>query len=288
MNSQHVYDACILEATARKLGNVHPGADFADMTFLHFARSAAAIAPIFDEGLPVGETILKCIRATRAVVPVNTNLGIVLLLAPLAAVPDEVEIEDGLPDILAALTVADAVAAYEAIRLANPAGLNDAPEQDVRDEPSVTLLEAMRLAADRDSIAYQYDMGFDDVFYHGEQALLKGFDHHGTLEAAILECQLKFLAGFLDSHIERKHGLTIAKLVRDDAGKVYEHGGYRTPEGLAAAAALDVSLRERKLNPGTTADLVTACLFIALRDDKLSALAPFAFPDYRSANRHGG
>jgi len=287
MNSQHVYDACILEATARKLGNVHPGADFADMTFVHFARSAVVIAPIFDEPLGVGAMILKCIRATRAIVPVNTNLGMVLLLAPLAAVPKEVTLQNGIAEVLRGSSIPDAVAAYEAIRLASPAGLNDAAEQDVNQQPTVTLMEAMTMAADRDSIARQYHMRFSDVFSQGVPALLDGFAFHGSLEAAILECQLRILRIFGDSHIERKHGKACSIEVRKEAEAVHARGGFRTNAGSASAASLDSFLRIGKLNPGTTADLVTACLFVALRDHKLSATAPFAFPAYRLAEPNG-
>ena len=287
MNTQHVFDACILEATARKLGNVHPGEDFADMTFLHFARSAAAIAPIFDMGLPVGATVLKCIQATRAVVPVNTNLGIVLLLTPLAAVAADVTIVDGIADVLQGLTVADAEATYEAIRLAAPAGLNDVAKQDVHERPTVTLLEAMSLAQHRDRIARQYVKNYADVFRYGVPALLDGFAHHDNLEAAILECQLTLMCCFRDSHMERKYGNEVADAITREAEALQALGGYRTEGGLTAASALDASLRKRKLNPGTTADLVTACLFIALRDHKLSALTPFAFPAFRSAGSDG-
>src|SRR5438876_739889 len=79
--------ACVLEATARKPGNVHRFMDFADTSYLDFLLSAAAIAPVMERavGRPVGETVLEAIRATRRVTSANTNLGIVLLLAPLAA-----------------------------------------------------------------------------------------------------------------------------------------------------------------------------------------------------------
>ena len=81
--------ACILEATARKPGNVHRYADFADATYLDFLLSAAAIAPVMEQAprRRVGETVLRAVRATRRVVATNTNLGTILLLAPLAAVP---------------------------------------------------------------------------------------------------------------------------------------------------------------------------------------------------------
>src|SRR5688572_21198196 len=83
-----VRTACLWEATARKAGNVHPFAEFDDLKYADFVRSGEAIAPVLDayHEQPLGITILEAIRATRAVVNTNTNLGIVLLLAPLSKV----------------------------------------------------------------------------------------------------------------------------------------------------------------------------------------------------------
>src|SRR6516164_4281346 len=82
--------ACIWEATARKPGNVHRFLDFDDLSYLDFLVTAAAVAPVLAgaAGRRVGATILECVRAARRVVRSNSNLGIVLLLAPLAAVPE--------------------------------------------------------------------------------------------------------------------------------------------------------------------------------------------------------
>src|SRR5437899_992179 len=81
--------ACVLEATARKPGNVTPFIDFEDLTYLDFVLSAAAIAPVMDRAaeLGVGRTVLDALEATRHFVGTNSNLGMLLLLAPLAAVP---------------------------------------------------------------------------------------------------------------------------------------------------------------------------------------------------------
>ena len=81
--------ACVWEATARKPGNVHRYCDFEDSTYLDYLLSAAALAPVLDRAADrrIGETILDAVRATRRVTRSNTNLGIVLLLTPLASVP---------------------------------------------------------------------------------------------------------------------------------------------------------------------------------------------------------
>src|SRR5260221_11617652 len=142
--------ACLWEATVPKPGNVHPGAAFVDTTYDDFVASASAIGPVFALGdkLTVGQLVLQSVQATRQAVGKNTNLGIILVLAPLAKAVDESDIEN----ILQKLSIDDADQVYEAIRVAQPGGLGKADAQDVHDQPTVSLLEAMRLAADRDLI----------------------------------------------------------------------------------------------------------------------------------------
>jgi len=276
--SECVRLACRWEARARKIGNVHPGARFANTTVEDFYRSADAIAPVFADAAtqPVGVTIRRAVEATQAAVGQNTNLGIILLLAPLAAVPRAVPLYEGIKALRT--KVEDARAVYAAIRLANPGGLNDAAEQDVRDEPTVTLHEAMALAADRDSVARQYAVDFDDVVSLGTATLLQGFRTHNCVEAAVIECQLAFLANWPDSLILRKCGdevaLRLQACVKTLRGLLR---GIGTPAGRTAGRELDAYLRRdgHRRNPGTTADLVTACLFVALREGILKPTDPF-------------
>lgn len=267
-----VQTACEWEVRARKPGNVHPGANFTGTTVQHFLDSAAAIRGPLTSGLAVGPAILAAVEATRAAVGQNTNLGIVLLLAPLAAVPMNVPLRTGVRDLLNGLTVADAGAAFRAIRLAAPGGLGDVPDQDVNAAPTVTLLEAMSLAADRDRIASQYSTGFADVFDFGVPKLVEGFERFGSAEAAIIHSHLAWLAAFPDSLIARKKGGMVAMEVRMRAASVMSLGGIATPNGRAAAIAFDDYLRSdgNKLNPGTTADLIAASLFVALRNGMLN------------------
>src|ERR1019366_3659361 len=141
--------ACTWEVRARKAGNVCPGREFPDLTVNDFFLSAAAIAPVLEEAprQPLGVTILRCIEATRRVVNTNTNLGIVLLLAPLASVPLDQPLQPGLSQVLARTTVEDSRNVYAAIRLAKPGGLGEANEQDVRAEPTLPLRAGMALSA---------------------------------------------------------------------------------------------------------------------------------------------
>ena len=143
--------SCLLEATARKPGNVTRYVDFDDLTYLDFVLSAAAIAPSMERAaqVGVGRTVLDAVTATRRFCATNSNLGMILLLAPLAAVRGD-ELEFGVSQILESMTIDDSRQVFAAIRLASPGGLGDAPEQDVRDEPTLPLRAVMALAADRD------------------------------------------------------------------------------------------------------------------------------------------
>jgi triphosphoribosyl-dephospho-CoA synthase len=266
--------ACVWEATARKAGNVHRFADFADVTYLDFVASAAAVAPVLGRaaGRRVGETVLECVRATRRVVRTNTNLGIVLLLAPLAAVPDGEELHGGVRRVLAALDVEDSRHVYEAIRLAVPGGLGDAPQQDVRDEPTLPLRDAMALAADRDLVARQYADDFAEVFEDGAPALRRAVEETGSLEAAIVRTHLHLMTNHPDTLIRRKRGVEEAEESARRARQVLDAGWPQRPEGRDAFVALDDWLRAvgHQRNPGATADLVTACLYVLLRDGSLA------------------
>jgi triphosphoribosyl-dephospho-CoA synthase len=248
--------ACVLEVSAEKPGNITPSHDFHDTSYEDMVRSAIAIGPELARAgeRGVGETVLAAVRASRFAG--NTNLGIVLLLAPLAKAALE-----GVPvaATLAALDVADARAAYAAIRLASAGGLGEPVEHDVRSEPAIGLREAMASAAERDSIASEYATGFAITYGIGLPAL----DTALPVRDAIVQLHLRLLAQVPDTLIARKRGAQAAARVSADAREVLA--------GRLALSDFDASLREpgNALNPGTTADLVTAALFVALLEGRL-------------------
>jgi triphosphoribosyl-dephospho-CoA synthase len=270
--------ACVLEATARKPGNVHRFCDFTELHYLDFLLSATAIGKALDQVQKrgIGATILCAVKATRQVVSTNTNLGIILLLTPLAAVPRTIELASGVEEVLAATTIDDARLAYEAIRLASPGGIGKANEQDVADEPTMTLRDVMALAADRDLIARQYASGFREVLHEVlpmiREALLAG----QPLETAIITASLGTLARHPDSLILRKAGRDAAFLVAEKAAQVIRDGWPGSLEASSRFQEFDSWLRSRgaQLNPGTTADVVTAALFAALRDGTIQLPRP--------------
>lgn len=263
--------ACVLEASARKPGNVHRYRDFPDLSYVDFIMSAGAIAPVMNRvaKLGVGQAVLKAIRQTRKLVSTNTNLGIVLLLAPLAAVPRRQLLSAGIGAVLDRLTVADARAVYQAIRLAQPGGLGTVQEQDVAKEPTQSLQEAMKLAAGRDLVARQYANGFQEVLQQGMGWLQECLANLNT-EEAIQCCHLFLLSEFPDTLIARKRGWKEAREASRRAADVLA-AGWRTKKGRQAFRDLDAWLcaEGHQRNPGTTADLVTACLFAVLREGRM-------------------
>jgi triphosphoribosyl-dephospho-CoA synthase len=266
--------ACQMEVTARKPGNVHPERDFEDSRFIDYLLSAAAIAGPLDRArrIGVGEVVLEAVEATRRVVATNTNLGMILLLVPLAAVPAEQPLADGVAAVLAATTVEDARHVYEAIRQARPGGLGTAADQDLRDEPTVTLRAAMQLAAERDLVARQYADDYREVFHDALPALRSALEADRSWETAIVAAYLTVLAKHPDTLIARKRGWDEACEASRRAADVLAAGWPDHALGLKRCAAFDDWLCAcgHARNPGATADLITAALFAALRDGTMT------------------
>ena len=256
--------ACRAEVMALKPGNVHVHAAGHGMTVEDFLLSAEAAAPeIAMAHAAVGERILRAVRATRRVVNCNTNLGILLLCVPLAAaagMPAVRPFRDRVSAVLAALTVGDADAAFEAIRLAAPGGLGHAAEHDVAEPATVDLREAMAAARSRDRIAAQYADGYRDVFDIGVVCARSMADCDAVSLAETV--YLEFLTAFPDSHVLRKHGENVATVVLAEAREVRR----RVAEAVSATErrehlfVFDARLKWQGINPGTSADLTVASL----------------------------
>ena len=259
-------DACRLELRALKPGNAHVHAAGHRLTVAELETSAdVSAAPLCRPGAPVGRRILDAVTATRAAVGSNTNLGIVLLAAPLIAAAEtssRAGLRPRLREVLRQLSVDDAAAAYAAIRLAAPAGLGAAAEQDVAERPTVDLRTTMGLAADRDRVARQYATDYEDVFAIGLPTLLAARQAHEPPEWAATRAFMAFLSSFPDSHVERKYGAGAAEAVRADAATLAPElaRGADDPQLAAALLALDRKLKAKGINPGTSADLTVASL----------------------------
>jgi triphosphoribosyl-dephospho-CoA synthase len=288
--------ACLLEASAPKPGNVSPGRHFADLRYEDFLASAAAIGgPLAGAGTrPVGATVRLAVEATACWTRSNTNLGIVLLLAPLArAALAESAVDDPPPGprsgeprrsaergvgpkwaglrgalrrVLEATSVDDARDVYAAIRRAAPGGLGQAEAQDVADEPTMTLLEVMRLGADRDGIAREYATAFEVTFETGAPALDRARRDGLSWDDAVVETFLTVLEAAPDTHVTRRSGAAAAADVSRRAHAAVAAGGVRSESGRRAIDEMDRGLRDARhtANPGTAADLTAAAIFVVL------------------------
>ena len=275
-------DACRFDVLCFKPGNVSCESAGHGMEARDFLRSAAvSAAPIADPALSVGERVRAAVRATRTAVGCNTNLGILLLAAPLARaaqLPAPTRLRERLVQVLSSLTVADARAAFEAIRLAAPAGLGNAAAQDVRSPPSVDLREAMRLAAAQDQLAAQYVNDYAAVFDLGVDGLRQRLTEGASLADAAQHVFLQFLCEIEDAHVVRKHGRVVAQWLRERASQVASAGpACNNPtQRHGLLQRFDSELKARGVNPGTSADFTVASLF---------ALA-LSVPPHSPAARH--
>jgi triphosphoribosyl-dephospho-CoA synthase len=258
--------ACLLEVSAAKPGNITPSHDFSDTTYADMVASGVALGSAFSSWRArrqgVGDLIADGVRATAHVTDANTNLGIVLLFAPLvravATQTGDETLRSATERVLAQLDVEDAATAFAAIVRARPGGLGDAAEHDVRAPASVSLREAMAAAAHRDSIASEYATGYAIVFDEGLPLLAGALREQPSTLDAIVSLHIALLATRPDTLIARKAGSEAARAVSAAARQVRE--------GTLSLADFDASLRgdDHRLNPGTTADLVAATLLAAL------------------------
>ena len=259
--------ACRAELRALKAGNVHIHAAGHDMEVAQFEAAAQAAAPhIGNDSLRVGARVRLAVEASLAVAGCNTNLGILLLCAPLATAAEApipaTSLETRLALILTTLDQQDAADVYRAIASANPGGLGKVETEDVAEAPAVTLLQAMDLARDRDRIANAYVTNYSDVFGFALPRLDAARREERSEEDAIASLHMSLLAKFPDSHIARKYGADRAEEIRAAAETLRPRVFPLTSrDARDRLLAFDAALKNDRVNPGTTADFVVASLF---------------------------
>jgi triphosphoribosyl-dephospho-CoA synthase len=266
--------ACLLEVSAAKPGNVSRFADFSDTRYRDFLASAAIVGMVLRKAPSetIGSLVLEVVRETRRLVGRNTNLGIALLFAPLAKAAllgGRRSLRSRLHVVLGSLTPTDGQKVYEAIRAAAPGGLGEADQLDVRTtRERIPLLQAMRIAMTRDAIASEYATDFEITFTIGAPALTRCVKESSDPEASIIQTYLTLLSRIPDSLIARKCGGQEARKVSSQAGQILGLGGAFTQVGHRKLARWDRALRKggNRLNPGTTADLTAAALFVVMQE----------------------
>lgn len=279
--------ACELDVAAIKPGNVSAASPGHGMRADDFHRSALASADAVSDRAPgLGPRIQRAVAATHAAVRMNTNLGIVLLCAPLAEAALRMthgwQLRSLVREVLRAADVNDAEQMFAAIRIATPGGLGDAAEHDVMDPARVNLRDAMAAAADRDRIAALYASGFADLFDDALPHLSAARAALGNSHAAVTDLYLHLLSRYPDSHVQRKFGAARAEALREQAADVYRAWREAAVDAdcdpcadRASALLLDFDegLKSASINPGTTADMTVATLFLE-RLQQAAALNP--------------
>ncbi|MGC6447742.1 MAG: triphosphoribosyl-dephospho-CoA synthase [Rubripirellula sp.] len=264
--------ACVLEATAPKVGNVSPGRNFPDLSHLDFIRAADIAAEAFEEKNCFAKAVLDATVKTSEACRSNVNLGILLLLGPLyradellserrVTLPDQDDWSSAVKDALKDLDAGGELAIFEAISVAAAGGLGRAEKWDVNEShQKVDLIDAMRLAANKDRIARQYVEDFSDLLVNVVPVLRQSILECRDWLRGIGHAQIRLMSRESDSLIARKNGKDVAEAVRDrvhgvDLGNIQDW------------VSLDRELRRQgnQLNPGTTADLIAAGLFVLLR-----------------------
>jgi triphosphoribosyl-dephospho-CoA synthase len=268
---QAYQDACEIELQAFKPGNVSVFSEGHEMTVEQFRLSAQVSSePISNPEYSLGEKIYYAVKATREAVACNTNLGIVLLAAPLLQAMQQrvhsMSLHQALTNVLDATTIKDAEWVFRAIALASPGGLGDAADQDVKQSASVTLIEAMVIAAERDKIAEQYKNYYKDVFEFTVPEYNRAFVLSGESNWSALSVFCTMLARYPDSHIERKYGKQYSAWIAAEMLSLTED--MKTVAGLEhiypKLCALDKAFKSKKINPGTTADITVATVLVTL------------------------
>ena len=268
---------CQLEVTAPKPGNVHRGADFEDVTLGDFLSSGIALSSAIDAQPTTGGTgsmILSAVERTNLVCKTNTNLGIVLLVCPLAKLVQRGE--PITPQFIAAeietLTGAESRAVYQAIAKAKAGGLATADKHDVNDADGAPdkLIDAMEQARERDMVAKQFCSGYTDVIEFVLPAIEEGLLRFGEISHGIVWAHVKTMAQFPDSLISRKLGDAVAKKSAAMAAQCLEQLTNADDDDFwRSVGDLDFWLRSdgHRRNPGTTADLITAALYVGVAND---------------------
>ncbi len=283
--------ASILEVSGYpKPGNVHRTHDFDDMVYEDFLISGVVIGDTIRKtairatktfenqnfsSIKLGELILESIIETNSWVKTNTNLGIMMLMIPIAAAAaissDFNSLRTNIVKIMADTTPEDAVNLYKAINLAEAGGMGEQKDLDVGSEESqkellereITMFDVLEISSEWDQLAKELTTSMPAIFEVGYPNYKKLKEKYGYNYACV-GTFLKLLSVFPDTLISRKIGVEKAKVFSEKAKEILNNNVLLTTQGISYLEKLDEELNELKLNPGTTADLTAASIMVAI------------------------
>ena len=269
-SAQNAQLALLLEvAGTPKPGNVDRARDLPDLHFSHFLAGAVGAwdgLRAAEEGAPVGEAFERAVEGMSQQSGDNTQFGALLLLVPLVRATGEGDLtSEGVTRVVENTTVEDAANFYRAFEHVDvfvddpPANLSDL---DVRrgagaipaiEERELTLVDVMEASADVDGVAAEWIGGFEGTFRIADR--IEALD--GPVTGRTARAYLELLSRKRDTFVEKHHGRKVAESVRTRAQAALE-------DDRDHVEAFAESLVEDGINPGTTADIVAAGLFVAL------------------------
>jgi triphosphoribosyl-dephospho-CoA synthase len=263
--------ACKLDVFSIKPGNVFHGYPAYGMTHKDFLQSSMACSDIIcEQNMDIGEKILECVKSSMDVVGCNTNLGIILLCVPIveALYMDKNHIfnQSNLKKVISNINEDQTKKIYKAINVANAGGMGLKDEFDLNNNKSkgFTILEAMNFASSYDYIAEEYSNNFNNIINTISVNWRKYFKQMGSGENATTATFLNLISSNPDSLIARKYGLDKAKAVSEGFKAISnQYCASKNPNNLNnQLLLLDSELKIQGLNPGTTADVVVASIFL--------------------------
>lgn len=286
--------ASVLEVSGHpKPGNVHRTQDFDDMIFEDFLISGIVVGDIMKKAaergkkykddyslhkIRLGEIIKEAVLETDKWIGNNTNLGIIILLAPLSAAAgmsnDITELRKNVERIMNATTSKDAINLYDAINAADAGGMGEQEELDVADteargriiKEDISMFKVFEMSAKWDLLSKELTTGMPVTFETGFPTFKETKASYG-LNKATVQTFLTILAQNPDTLISRKYGMDTARIVSADADSILQNGGILNAQGELLIRQFDTQLLKNKFNPGTTADITAASIMVTLLEE---------------------
>ena len=286
---------CLEVSASPKPGNIDRHNDYEDTRYEHFLASATGIYPVIEEASSETDGVGKFIRnaVTESVMwqrGGNTHFGAFLLLVPLSMAAGEILQEDE-PFTIQQLVesayrivkntgTTDSVDFYSCFETAgvkvNPADEFDLQNKaaiDELNERDMSLYKLMDIARGYDLIANEWVTGFKrcaacaEIIIDGMNNDLYPSKVKTDINDITVYAFMKTLAENEDTFISTKYDDITAACVSGQAKAIIEemyksHQDFETI--LPLIEKLDKELLEKKINPGSTADIIIAGLFIAL------------------------
>ena len=260
--------SCKKDIELIKPGNVNLLSPHKDTKAQDYLDSATLSSKeLFNQNHSLGKRILESVKVTRSQVNVNTNLGIILLCAPVIQSYidfNALDLRDCIKKTLSATSVKDTHDLCAAINISSPGGLGDSDMYDTVSYPNISIKQIMDYSKEYDRISYQYSHNFTDIFDFIIPKLEFLNQRYESLDISLSLLFIEILAKIPDSHISRKFGDKIAKKTSNNAYDLLKilNREY-DPDYLAKALNnLDYEYKKKGINPGTTADLLVASLMI--------------------------